>query len=67
MSSGQYALDKSTQSVAQQLSKSPLNGYRKPTHDGGNQWCNCRIPVLVSAFNGRGSAWCLRCSCSWYN
>lgn len=53
------------QTEKQQVSKSPLYGYRKPINDGFNSWCNCSIPNLISAIN-KGQAYCIRCGCDWY-
>lgn len=55
------------QTEKQAISKSPLYGYRKPTYDGFNHWCNCTVPNLVSNGYGRGQAYCTRCNTPWYN
>lgn len=55
------------QTEKQQISKSPLYGYRKPTNDGYRDWCNCVTPTLTKLYMGYGQAHCMRCGCGWYN
>lgn len=55
------------QTEKQKVSKSPLYGYRKPTFDGHNTWCNCAHPTLVRPGRDDRQAYCIRCEQYWYN
>jgi len=69
MKSNGYMDANNPQTEKQQLSKSPLYGYRKPHQEGTNGpfWCSCTTPTLTTGYMGRGIAHCRRCDNPYYH